>query len=145
MAVTNTHPKSFVLGLYKAEHNFDSGHVFKIALMTPSYAFSASSHSNFASVASSQIAASGGYAAATIGSVAVALDSSGSTLVTAGNVAWSASGASIATTGAAIIYNDTHASDAIVACIDFGASYDTPDGAAFQINFTSGLFKGTPV
>jgi len=147
MAVTNTHPKGFVLGLYKAVHNFNAGHTFKVALMKTSYAFNASTHSTLAAAiaGSKEIAATGGYARKTIGSVAVALDSSGSTLVTGGNVTWTASTSAMVATGAAIIYNDTAASDPVVACIDFGASYTTPAGATFQINFTSGLFKGTPI
>jgi hypothetical protein len=146
MAVTNTHPKNFVLGLYKGTHNFtaSTGNTFKVLLMNTTYAFSASVHTTIghASVVNSILASTTN--TLTVG-VALSASASSCTLVTAANTSWTSALSALPATGAALIYNDTAASDPIVACIDFGADYTTPAGATFQINFTNGLFKGTPV
>lgn len=155
MAVTNTQPNSFPVRLYGAVHKFAaaSGHTFKVALMKTTYTFSASTDNLMANVASSIIGASGGYAAATVTITGVAANSSGSTIVAANPVSWTnntagSSAVNFVAAGAAVVYNDTASganADAIVTCIDFGADYTVTPGTTFQLTFTSGLLKGTPV
>lgn len=89
-----------------------------------------------------EITAGNGYTAGgqTLNNVSASIDTTNSEVdIAADNLSWTASSGAIATTGACIIWNDTHANDTVVKCIDYGADYDTADGKVFQVNMSSGF------
>jgi hypothetical protein len=84
-----------------------------------------------------QIAAGNGY---TTGGVTATVDSSGQTggvysLVLSG-VSWTAAGGDIAANRYAVLYNDTSATDALIAYADFGVSAVIADGNSDTANGT---------
>lgn len=140
MAVVTTYSHEFMKGCLLGEHDVESD-VLKIALMDSTFAFDPDTHLNWAACSANEVVAgSSGYLMQTLANVAVTIDTTGDKVdIDADSVTWTASGAAIPTTGSAIIYNDTHATDVVVMCIDYGADYDTADGKLFQVNFSSGL------
>jgi len=114
-----------------------SGDTFKVILMADGFVFNKDSHGTYSDVSGSEIDNSGGY---TVGgysltaATAWAQDNTGDR----GRITWqdktfTASGAAFDTFCAAIIYDDTHASDVILGCIDFGQDIDVADGNSFQL------------
>lgn len=140
MAVVTTYSHEFMKGCLLGEHNVEND-VLKIALMDDSFAFDPDTHLNWAACSSNEIVAgSSGYVMQTLSDVAVAInDTENKVEISATSVTWTADGAAIPITGSAIVYNDSHATDVVVMCIDYGVDYYTDDGNMFQINFTNGL------
>jgi len=140
MAIVTTYSLEFMLGCLLKEHHINND-VLKIALMDDSFAFDSDTHSTWADCSAHEVVAgSSGYVMQTLANVVASKDSVGKKIdISASSATWTASGAAIPTTGSAIIYNDTHASDVVVMCIDFDADYDTADGKLFQINLSNGL------
>lgn len=102
---------------YIADGTIDlDGHTFKVALTSSSYTPSASSHSVFADV-TNELSTANGYTAggATLGSVTWTR-SGGTVTFDAADTTWTASGGSIVARYA-VIYDDTAASDELVAYI----------------------------
>lgn len=140
MAIVTTYSHAFMEGCLLGEHDLESD-TLKIALMDNTFAFDPDTHLNWAACSANEVVAgASGYVMQTLASVAVSIDASGNKVdIAATSATWTATGAAIPTTGSAIIYNDTHATDVVVMCIDYGADYDTADGKLFQINLSSGL------
>ena len=140
MAVITTYSHEFMKGCLLGEHNINNN-VLTIALMDDTFTFDPDTHSNWAACSAHEVVAgASGYLKKTLSNVAVSIDTLGKKVnITSDSVTWIAYGAAIPTTGSAIIYNDTHESDVVVMCIDYGATYDTDDGKLFQINFSDGL------
>lgn len=140
MAIVTTYSHEFLKGCVLKEHDLESD-VLKIALMNDSFAFDPDTHLNWAACSADEVAAgSSSYEMQPLENVAVSIDAVGNKVdIAATSVTWTASGAAIPTTGSAIIYNDSHATDVVVMCIDYGADYDTADGKLFQINLSNGL------
>lgn len=150
MAVVATFAESFVEAIFKGEHNLTSDNI-KLALMNTTFAFDPETHVNWADVSTDEIAAANGYttkgiqitpiavaATVTASDGIIEITTSAPTIAT-----WTATGGSIGTTGSAILFNDTHASDAIIMCIDFGADYETTVGKLFRVDFTNGIANAT--
>jgi len=89
-----------------------------------------------------EISAGNGYTAGgqAVSNISASLDTTNSEVdIAADNVTWTATGGAMATTGATIFWNDSHANDTVVKCIDYGADYDTAEDKLFQVNFSSGF------
>lgn len=102
------------LEIAKGTIDLDS-HTFKVLLTSNSYTPSRSAHTVKADV-TNELSTANGYTAggATLGSVTVT-NSSGTTTFDAADASWTASGGSIGPFRNAVIYDDTHASDALLA------------------------------
>lgn len=141
MAVVTTFSHKFLEEVVQAEHDVTTD-TLKIILVDAAFTFDPDTHATYADCSANEIATGNGYTTGgeTLTNVAVSIDSSADQVdIDADNVTWTATGGTIPETGAAIIYNDTHANDTVVMCIDFGADYITTDTKLFQINFSNGL------
>ena len=128
--------EDFVEQLLTAKHNFTSaGDVFKIYLSNT--APSASADAVKADLA--EISAGNGYTAGGSSAANVGSRSSGTVSVNTSQVSWTSSGAGF-TARYCILYNDTHASDALVGYLDLGSAQTADNGAPFTINAASPLF-----
>ena len=112
-----------------------SSDTYKIMLMAAGFSFDPDAHGTKADVAASEISSNGGYTEQTlaVNSAWVQDNTNDKGALTWNNVTWTASGAAFDNFRAAIIYNDTHASDIIVGCIDFETDLSVPDGLTFQV------------
>lgn len=63
----------------------------------------------------------------------------GTTSVTAVDVTFTASGGSVGPFRYAVVFNDTHASDALVGFYDYGSAVTLADGESFTIDFGASL------
>ena len=150
MAVVATFAESFVEALFKGEHDLTT-HNIKLALMNTTFVFNPEAHVNWADVSADEITAANGYTAKGIQVTPIAvaatvtasdgiiqITTSAPTIAT-----WTAVDGTIAATGSAILFNDTHANDAIIMCIDFGEDYETTVGKLFRVDFTNGIANAT--
>lgn len=118
---------SFTEALAEKVHNLGSD-TLKIALTN-----SAPSASNTVLTDITQIAATGGYAAATV-TISSSAQSGGTYTLANNAVTWTASGADFAAFRYLVLYNDTAASDELIAYLDYGVSYVLPDGQPFTLS-----------
>jgi hypothetical protein len=112
-----------------------SAHVFQIILMRPGFTFNRATHANYAQVVANELADGNGYnlGGETLLGVAVTQDNvENAGIVTWDNMNWTAAGANLEARGA-IIYDDTHADDAIICWIDFGETLTILDGGNFTL------------
>ena len=124
----------FVEQLVNGVHNF-SAHTFKVALSngTPSAA-----HTTLSAI--TELTTANGYTAGGLATTIGVSETSGTVTVTAADpAAWTASGAGI-TFRYAALYNDTSASDNLVAYWDNGSSTTVTSGNTLQIDFQASLF-----
>jgi hypothetical protein len=115
---------SFKQQLMLAEHNFTTGtgHTFKIALFTSSATMNASTT---AYCTTNEVSGTG-YTAGGASLTNVTPTTSGTTALTDfADVTWSSS---TITARGALIYNDTHASNAAVVVLDFGSDKSSSAG-----------------
>ncbi len=80
-----------------------------------------------------QIAGTGGYAPATLAGVTSSQSGGTYTLAFSTDLTFTASGAAFAPFRYVVIYNDTAASDELIAFVDYGTSYTLPDGSGFTM------------
>lgn len=127
-------PNEFKFENGKAANNFSS-HVYKIMLMADGFTFNKDTHGTVADVSASEITSAGGYARITLTvDAAWAQDNTNDKgSIAWNNVTFTATGADFDDFSAAIVYNDTHASDLIVGCIDFEATIALANGNSFQM------------
>ena len=133
MATSSKH-NAFVEQLVNGVHNF-SAHTFKVALSngTPSAA-----HTTLSAI--TELSTANGYTAGGLATTIGVSETSGTVTVTATDpAAWTASGAGI-TFRYAALYNDTSASDNLVAYWDNGSSTTVTSGNTLQIDFQASLF-----
>ena len=112
-----------------------SADTYKIMLMADGFTFNKDTHGTVSDIVSSEITSAGSYVRQTL-SVDTAWNQDNTD--DKGEIAWSnvtftASGAAFDDFDAAIIYNDSHASDLIVGCIDFEMTISLANGNAFQM------------
>ena len=130
MAITQAMCTSFKSELLTAEHNFtaSTGDTFKIALYTSSATLDASTT---AYSATNEVSGTG-YTATGNTLTAVSPTTSGTTAFTDfADTTWSST---TITANGALIYNDSHASDAAVAVLAFGGDKTSTNGD-FTIQF----------
>jgi len=154
MAVVTTFSHKFLEEVVKGQHDVTTD-TLKVILMDTTFAFDPDTHATYAdcvgagsgsgsgsAAGAGEIDSGNGYTTGgeTLTTVAVSIDAVTDQVdITADNVTWTATGGAIAETGSAIVYNDDHANDTVVMCIDFGADYITAEDKLFQLNFSNGL------
>jgi hypothetical protein len=119
---------TFVEALAEKKHDLGSD-TLKIALSNT--APNASTDDTLSDI--TQIAATGGYAPATV-TITGSSQTGGTYTLTYSAVTFSASGADFAPFRYAVLYNDTAASDEVIAYFDYGTAYTVPDGQSFVFN-----------
>lgn len=118
---------SFTEALAEKVHNLGSD-TLKIALTN-----TAPVASNSVLTDITQITSAGGYAAATV-TISSSAQSGGTYTLAANAVTFTASGADFDAFRYLVLYNDTAASDELIAYLDYGVSYVLPDGQPFTVN-----------
>lgn len=86
-----------------------------------------------------ELSTSGGYTAGGSSSANAGTRSTSTVSVASSQVSWTGSGGGF-TARYAVLYNDTHASDALVGYIDYGSSQVIASGEAFVVAAASPLF-----
>ena len=125
---------NFVLRLAKGEHQLHAaGHTVKAYLSNA--APSASLDDVKADLA--EIGAGNGYTAGGTDTQNDATQTTGTLTVSAVDITWTASGGTIGPFRYVAIYNDTHASDALIGAWDYGSSITLADGESFTVDFGS--------
>lgn len=129
-----TVPNEFKFDNSKGLNDFSSD-TYKLILMVPAFSFNKDTHGTYSDVSASEITSAGGYAAVTLTTKTAwnQNDTDDIGEIEWNNVTFSASGADFDDFGSAIIYNDDHASDLIVGCIDFETTISLPNGNSFQL------------
>lgn len=140
MAVTVTLSNHFKYMLLTGAIDMDSD-VFKVILMTTGYSFNPDTHATLADVTSQQLSTGNGYTQDTTTLTKTASvvedDANDQASVAWDDVQWSAVGGSLGPFGAAVIYDDTTADKTVLGCVDFGISYEPPDGGVFTLKTLS--------
>lgn len=113
-------------------HDWD-GHTFKIYLSnaTPSASLDA------VKADLAEISAGNGYTAGGTATTIAVSESSGTTTVTGTQVTFTASGGSIGPFQYAVLYNDTSASDNLVAWWDYGSALTLNNGDSLTVKFNN--------
>lgn len=134
---TYTKYEVFVEDLIEGVHDFD-GHTFKVALTNS--APNVASHAGLADI--TEISAGNGYTAGGATTTITTSRSGGTAKAAATDVTWTASGGSIGPFRYAVIYNDTSASDSLIAYWDYGTSLTVTSGNSFTVDFdaSAGIF-----
>lgn len=115
----------------------------KALLVTSSYTPNAD-HAVETDLGANEVANGNGY---TTGGVEVAMtstddDSNDRVAIDSADPSWTASGGSIGPFRYTIWYDDTHASDVLIYCFDWGSDQTASDGADITVNVDSdGLFR----
>lgn len=125
---------NFVERLLKGEHQLHAaGHTVKVYLTnaTPDAA------ADDVKADLAEIAAGNGYSAGGVDVQNDVSETGGVATVTAVDVTITASGGSIGPFRYAVLYNDTHASDALIGAFDYGASVTLADTQSITIDFGS--------
>lgn len=118
---------SFVEALAEETHNLGAD-TLRIALSN-----TAPSAANTVLTDITQIAATGGYTPAAV-TVSSSAQTGGTYSLVVAATTFTASGADFAPFRYAVLYNDTAASDELIAYWDYGTSYTLPDGQPFTFN-----------
>lgn len=120
---------SFVEALAEKKHDLGAD-TLKMALTNT--APSASANSVFADI--TEISAGNGYTAGgSSASITTSAQTDGVYKLVLGSVTFTASGGDIGPFRWIVLYNDTAASDELIAYLDYGTAYTIPDGQNFAI------------
>ena len=134
MAITKTLSNRFLAEMGLAGINFGSD-TFRAALMAVEFVFDPDSHGTYADISASEISGAGGYAAQALSvSSAWAQDNTNDKAALAWqDETFSASGGAYDDFSAVVIYDDSHADDVVVGCIDLGQTLTVPDGDSWVL------------
>ena len=134
MAITKTLSNRFKLELGKGAVNLSSD-AFKVMLMASGFIFDRDLHGTLADVLADEITDAGGYLRKDlITDVAWNQDNVNDlAFLDWKDVTWFAAGTAFDNFSAAIVYDDTHADDLVVGCIDLGAIITLIDGSGFRL------------
>jgi hypothetical protein len=124
--------QDFTEQLVEGIHDWDA-HTFKVYLSnaTPSASLDA------IKTDLAEISAGNGYTAGGATTTITTSESAGTTTVQGTQVSWTASGGSIGPFQYAALYNDTAASDNLVAWFDYGSALTLADGESLTIKFNN--------
>jgi hypothetical protein len=126
----------FVKKLIDGEHDFN-GHVFKVYLTnaTPDAA------ADLVKADLAEISAGSGYTAGGATTTITTSVAAGVAKITGTDVTFTAAGGSIGPARYAVLYNDTHASDALIGWWDYGSSVTLADTESLTVDFdaTNGI------
>lgn len=129
--------QDFTEQLIEGIHDFDA-HTFKVYLTNN--APSASADAVIADLA--EISAGNGYTAGGTATSITTSETTGTAKVVGTDVVFTASGGSIGPFQYAVLYNDTSASDNLIAWWDYGSAVTLSTGETFTVDFdaTNGIF-----
>ena len=130
--------QDFVESLGLEEHNLNTD-VLKVYLSntTPS----ASLDADKADLA--EISAGNGYTAGGEDSTNVWSETGGTATLSGTDITWTASGGTIGAFQYAVLYNDTHPNDGLIAWWDYGSALTLNDGESFTVDFGASIFTLT--
>ncbi len=129
--------QNFVERFCKGEHNFDAaGHVVKVYLSntTPDAA------ADDIKTDLAEFAGGTGYTAGGTDVQNAVSEAAGTASVTAVDVVWTAGAADWNPFRYVVLYNDTHASDALIAWWDYGSALTLGNGETFTVDYGSSIF-----
>jgi hypothetical protein len=107
----------------------------KIALVSSGFTFSQATHGTLADVSASLLTEQYGYTVTTLAGAAAAQDNVDNLgYVSFNNVSWNATGGAIGPSPGAIVYDDTHTDDVVLAYIDFGSDKTAAESGIFTIS-----------
>lgn len=113
-----------------------TGHAFKMILLATTQTFDIDADDGYTQLTAKELANGSGYTTggATMAGGAVAVDDVNDRAdATWNNVVWTAAGGSIGPSPRAVIFDDTHASDAAAGDIDFSGEQTATDGGTFTV------------
>lgn len=122
--------QDFVEQLCKAVHDLDGTHTIKVLLTN-----SAPVATNTVKADLTEISAGNGYTAGGEATTPTLSESAGTGKLVLSDVTWTASGGSIGPFRYAVIYNDSAASDNLIAWYDYGSSITLAAGESFTTDF----------
>lgn len=145
MSVTNKCSEQFALEVVLGEHDLDTD-VLTAVLMKVGFVFDPAVHATYADISADEIAAGNGYTqkAKNLSTVAGSIVSN-KALYTADDLTWTASGGAIESCVACCIINNTHASETVICCIEFGATLATASGAVLTVPLSAGFLQVNPI
>jgi len=144
MAVTCKFSEQFILETYSGEHDVTSDSLKCILLDTSFTGYDPETMADYSDISANEIATGYGYTQKTLELTTVAASIvSNKPTITCDDVSWTATGGAIEACIAMAIINDTHASDTIVCCLEFGATYTPAQDTTFKIGLTNGLAEAT--
>jgi hypothetical protein len=130
---------SFIEGVFEGEHNFAT-HAFKVVLTNSAPIATNSVLANITQIANGNGYTTGGTAT----TISASSQTSGTYKAVASDVVFTATGA-MGPFRYAVLYNDTHASDALVGWWDYGSAVTLATGETFTVDFdpTNGVIQAT--
>jgi len=128
---TYTKFQDFSQQLVEGIHDWNA-HTFKVMLT-----LSAPVATNTVKTDLTEISAGNGYTAGGATTTIATSETTGTTTVTGTEIIWTASGGSIANFRYAVLYNDTSASDNLVAFWDYGSTVTVATGETFTVKFNN--------
>jgi hypothetical protein len=129
--------QDFVEQVLTAVHNLTAaGHVFKVYLSNA--VPSASADAVKADLA--EISAGNGYTAGGTDVANTLSEAAGTATVAGTDVVWTAAAGTIGPFQYVVLYNDTAASDNLVAWWDYGSALTLQDGETFTVDFGASIF-----
>jgi hypothetical protein len=145
MAVTAQPSLQFLLERQRGEHDLESDTLTAI-LMEVGFVFDPETHSTYSDISANEIATGYGYTQKSHNLSSVAAEIvAGNVDVSATDLTLTASGGAIESCVACCIINNTHATETVVCCIEFGVTYATPEGTQLVLPFSDGFFRDNPV
>ncbi len=127
--------QDFIETLGKGAHNL---HTDTLKIMLSNAAPNVATHTVRADAG--EIAAGQGYTSGGEDTQNTYTESGGTGSCIGVDVTWTATGGSITTFRYVILYNDTHASDALIGYWDYGSSISPATGETFTTDFGSSMF-----
>lgn len=128
---TYTKFQDFSQQLVEGIHDWNA-HTFKVMLT-----LTAPVVTNTVKTDLTEISAGNGYTAGGTATTIATSETTGTTTVTGTEIIWTASGGSIANFRYAVLYNDTSASDNLVAFWDYGSTVTVATGETFTVKFNN--------
>jgi predicted Zn-dependent protease len=128
---TYTKFQDFSQQLVEGIHDWNA-HTFKVMLT-----LTAPVVTNTVKADLTEIAAGNGYTAGGTATTIATSETTGTTTVTGTEITWTASGGAIANFRYAVLYNDTAASDNLVAFWDYGSTVTVASGETFNVKFNN--------